>query len=1046
MSKRTQFLTLVAFLATCIFSGQNQPLAEQIDQIFEILGKQEFQKTIAAADQLLDQLDPKTQPAEVADLLTAKATALSQIGRTAEAFELHQRALPLRQNHFKNDSLQPIANTLQNLGQLSLELGRLDQAAQFLKKSLQINQKLQSGWQTSVLISLANCERLAGRTAAAEQFLQQAKTFDPLDEADSEAAEIAQILIFLEKKQATAALERLRPLLENLPADQFLKKSNWLKIAAEAEQLAGNFDATNRDFLESLQVLDKIGQPAAARADRLLGWANALLDTGDFETAARQFDAAAALPDLPPTLRAAIFYGIGRVKKYQNQPAAARKILAEASDLLQNQPPENLDPLLPVRIRDLQGSCFLDEKDFGAAEFYFRRALEILAAGNGGRATADGWRSRASLLLKIGHCQNLQGKTAAARPPLDEALQISKRLDDSKLSFAAAYFLGENSILTKNWAAALRFYEQAEAFLGSDSEARAASFPFEFVQILSAQAVAWQKKSAVTSRRDDWQTTLAAAERAIAALENQKTRLHDAASETDWQNFFHEPFAAAVEASLFFEKNEQAFGFAERQKQFFREKIERQARRFEASKNPNSLAARAMKIELEIQRLRRQKLAADAPNGSLDSLIQRLSAAAMVLQDSVRGADFSSNFSSKNWQPPTLAEVRATLREGQSLVEFSWGDEKLVAFVLRADGEFRVHILPVAAAVLPEIAQFFRLCSTPPKWVKPAEQAASAASVSFLAHSIFQKIVAPLAADLSREVVVVPDGALCFLPFCALSEKLEMPAADFSRQGWLVKNYRFEYRNSALLPTARQFSAAENRLNFLAVAPSFGQKISDLEVLENNVGEIEALKKRLGGQILAGEKANERAVVEAAGGARVVHFSTHGVMDDRDPALSFVAFEQHADSLDDGRFYLHEIQNCPLRADLVTLSACETAAGRFVRGEGLASLAGAFQVAGARSVVATFWQVDDLLMRQLMLDFYEKLAAGESKPAALAAAQGQVLARHPFFWASLACFGDGSPLADFGSDSPIWRSGFHSGLCFAVLIFLLFGLRRFFKF
>ncbi len=1041
ISKRIAVFTLAGLFACWVFRGQNPVSGDwdtQVDQVFEILSTKNYPKTIAAADQILAQLDHKTHPAEVADLFSAKANALAELAQPAAALELHQKALPLRQIFFKNDSLQPAANTLQNIGQLFLEMGNPNGAAVFLKKSLFLNQKMQSVWLPSVLISLANCERLAGRTAAAEQFLEQAKRFAPLDSADSEAAKIAQILIFLEKKQATAALERLRPMLEKLPTDEILKKSNWLKIAGNAARQSGNFDDANRYFSESLQLLDGLGLPApAARAARLLDWANALLDLGDFAAAAPNLDAAAVLPDLPPALRASIFYGIGRVKKYQNQPEAARKILAEASDLMQNQPPAARDPLLPANIRDLQGSCFLDEKDHETAEFYFRRALEILLAERGRAAAGEVAASRASLLLKIGHCQNLQGKTAAAVRPLDEALQIARRLDDEKLSYSAAYFLGENSVLTKNWVAALRFYNQAEQFLGSDSTARAARFPFETVQILAARATAQRGKSAKKNGFEDWKKTLAAAENAIAALENLKTQLHDAASETDWQNFFHRPFAVAVEASLFLGKNEQAFGFAERQKQFFQQKIERQARRFEALKNPNSAAARAAKLELEIQRLRRQKLASDVPNPLTDSLLQKFSAELIGLRDSSRGAVFFQ----KNWQPPTVAEVQKTLRAGQSLVEFSWDDEKITAFVVRPDSILKVHFLPNSPALLAEIGQFFRLCSTPTKWVKPAEQRASEESVSMLAHSIFRKIFAPLAADLTRDVVIVPDGGLCFLPFCALSEKLEMPASDFSRQGWLVKNYRFEYRNSALLPLARPFLDGEKRLNFLAVAPSFDRKTSDLEALQNNVGEVEALEKRLGGKILKAEKATERAVAGAAGSCQILHLSTHGVVDDRDPALSFVAFEQHPDSLDDGHFYLHEIQNCPLRADLVTLSACETAAGRFNRGEGLASLAQAFQVAGARSVVATFWKVDDQLMRQLMLDFYEKLLAGESKSVALAAAQGKVLGRHPFFWASLACFGDGAALVGFEETG----GGFWFWMAVVMGLVLLFLFLKFLK-
>ena len=113
----------------------------------------------------------------------------------------------------------------------------------------------------------------------------------------------------------------------------------------------------------------------------------------------------------------------------------------------------------------------------------------------------------------------------------------------------------------------------------------------------------------------------------------------------------------------------------------------------------------------------------------------------------------------------------------------------------------------------------------------------------------------------------------------------------------------------------------------------------------------------------------------------------------------------------DGHVRLHEIYNLDLQSELVVLSACETAAGKEMRGEGLMSLTHGFLYAGARRVVATLWRIDDRATAELMTHFYRGiLREGLSPAAALRAAQ-QELARDkrwsaPYYWAGFVLQGD----------------------------------------
>jgi CHAT domain-containing protein len=146
---------------------------------------------------------------------------------------------------------------------------------------------------------------------------------------------------------------------------------------------------------------------------------------------------------------------------------------------------------------------------------------------------------------------------------------------------------------------------------------------------------------------------------------------------------------------------------------------------------------------------------------------------------------------------------------------------------------------------------------------------------------------------------------------------------------------------------------------------------------------------------------------------RVVHFATHGILDDEDPGLSGVVlsrFDERGEP-QDGVLRLTDVYGLRLRADLVVLSACRTALGKPVRGEGLVGLVRGFMHAGARGVVASLWKVEDEATSEMMGRFYrEMLERGRRPAAALREAQVGMWRedrwRAPFYWAAFALQGD----------------------------------------
>jgi CHAT domain-containing protein/tetratricopeptide (TPR) repeat protein len=146
---------------------------------------------------------------------------------------------------------------------------------------------------------------------------------------------------------------------------------------------------------------------------------------------------------------------------------------------------------------------------------------------------------------------------------------------------------------------------------------------------------------------------------------------------------------------------------------------------------------------------------------------------------------------------------------------------------------------------------------------------------------------------------------------------------------------------------------------------------------------------------------------------RILHFATHGLLNDKHPELSGMVLSllDEAGNEQNGFLGLQEVYKMNLAADLVVLSACQTGLGKQIRGEGLVGLARGFMYAGASSVLASLWKVDDEATADLMRRFYEKmLREGQRPAAALRASQVEMQSlrrwRDPYYWAAFVLQGD----------------------------------------
>src|SRR6185295_14875863 len=143
----------------------------------------------------------------------------------------------------------------------------------------------------------------------------------------------------------------------------------------------------------------------------------------------------------------------------------------------------------------------------------------------------------------------------------------------------------------------------------------------------------------------------------------------------------------------------------------------------------------------------------------------------------------------------------------------------------------------------------------------------------------------------------------------------------------------------------------------------------------------------------------------------IIHFATHGILDDISPIYSrLVMARAENDPTDDGLLEAREIMQLNLHADLVVLSACQTARGRIGAGEGMVGMSWAFFMAGVPTMVASQWKVDSASTAKLMIEFHRVLKdqtsnGASTKANALRQAALDLMKepryRHPFFWAGL---------------------------------------------
>jgi CHAT domain-containing protein len=385
-------------------------------------------------------------------------------------------------------------------------------------------------------------------------------------------------------------------------------------------------------------------------------------------------------------------------------------------------------------------------------------------------------------------------------------------------------------------------------------------------------------------------------------------------------------------------------------------------------------------------------------------------------------------------QPPlTVAELQGLLDEQSILLRFFVGDTRGYVWLIGPTAT-RVAQLPNKTAIDQLSQRVRQLATTPPP---PGSRRQAASEFDQAAGDLSTLLLGAFADMLGdRQLIVVAEGSLQLIPFAALPE----PGGTSP----LIVRHEIVMLPSAttLAMLRRQVAAREPARKSLALFVDPVYEPNDPRIVprgdaavrwDSRSGDEHALalrrllfSRREGDWILdvarpvepfvasgfSASRATFNAV--ALNDYRIVHFATHALADDIHPELSGIALSMvdQTGAPQDGFVRLHEIhQHLNLRAELVVLSACDTAVGKDFPGEGLVGLARAVLTAGSIRVVASLFKVHDPATAQLMREMYRAMLNGKPSPAAaLREAQLRMLAspqwQDPYFWSAFVLIGE----------------------------------------
>jgi len=806
---------------------------------------------------------------------------------------------------------------------------------------------------------------------------------------------------------AHAAYRRALPLLRALGTRQeTLDALNGLGTAARS---LGRPEEALAAYREAREIVTDLRD----RTSEAKIWTNigrALAETGDAEEAFQAYDRALAIwrslgnrGEEGGTLG-----NMGRLYASLGEPERARDTLERAAVWLEEAGSLREAGSMLTQLGMARALAGQPREGLAAAE----RALLI-------QRKAGDREGEAVALSTLGWLHDQAGAPAEARRCLLQALALSEELGARTEEAAVLTHLGQVALRQRHTEEALALLERALPLLAASGDRR------KEAEVLYDQAVAWRQAGKLAMAFGKSEEALARIEALRVEPVSNDLRAAFLASRQDL-------YELSIDLLLDLHQQQPAAGYAARA---FATSEQAKVRtlldvlsRDDSGADPALVAEEGEVVRrLAAAGRRQQRLeTGGAPaaeqaeaRAAFDALLRARERLAAEMDAAARPAAF---------QPLGAAEIqRQAAAPGQLLLAYALGRKRSVLWAIEPH-RLDVFELPPRGRIEDAARRAHALLASPDRTLAAPRTEEALAELSGV-------LLGPVADRLAgQRLLIVPDGALAYVPFAAL------PAPGAPAGSRLVETHEIVLLPSASSLVLLRHRAASPPPGLLAVVadPVFepddprltrepaappratlraGDPALSLPRLPFSREEAAAILRLAppGRRFAALDFAASRDTVLGGvlSGYRLLHFATHAVIDPQHPALSGIALSRvdPQGRRREGFLRASEIRHLRLPADLVVLSACRTALGKEVRGEGLLGLTQSFFQAGARRVLVSLWPVDDRATAELMARFYRALLTeGRSPAAALRAAQlslrREPLYQSPAFWAGFVLQGD----------------------------------------
>ena len=328
---------------------------------------------------------------------------------------------------------------------------------------------------------------------------------------------------------------------------------------------------------------------------------------------------------------------------------------------------------------------------------------------------------------------------------------------------------------------------------------------------------------------------------------------------------------------------------------------------------------------------------------------------------------------------------------------------------------------------------------------------------------LYTNLWKPFENDINTEnLIIVPDRELFNLSFESLTPKKINSYRELATNSLLAK-YNISY-NYSLFLIGNKKETVNFDSNFVAFAPEFNDKMKkDYQIAFSDSLSIDKTYLNLlpqpfsidlakkysnlfNGSSFVNEKASKQIFNHEAKEHKIIHIGTHAESNNITPELSRLIFAK-SNSSEDNSLYTFEIYNENLNSNLAILTACETGKPTYQAGEGMISLAHAFNYAGSESILTSLWKIDEKSSAKLIDLFYQNIKKGLPKDKALRLAKLEYILKSqdrtvsPQYWAGLVIIGNTEPIELKTSTNLIWIA--FTGLLFiAISVYYLYKTKK----